>query len=228
MDQRVDLIAITGLPRSGTTFLTQLFHTCNFENILCVSNKEDFSFGSVCPAVFGQIYADDVSSYTIFHQFVDYWRTVANNPNITIVYKHPQLLFAKDIPNDLNIKYIFCHREYDSWYRSFSNIEKGFIDGIYDDRNQWLVHNWPCNWYDPIETKERSKTYYDLFNTRIGLMKEMNRDKFVDFIFEEPERSLMNISDFLGVNININTVMNEIWRKPKFNIGECHANCQQN
>jgi hypothetical protein len=206
----MDLIIISGLPRSGTSFMGMIFNKMPFDNIKCISNTEDAAFGSLEPSLFSKFYNSGTPINDLLKAYLSYWRHFYGDMSLTLVYKHPQFIFSAP-PDNLKIKYILCTREFESWKISMATPTHNFADPMFIPTHKWAYNNWGGPSFElPKSFDDRAKILYSMYYSRINHYK--NQCDTVEFKLENPKESLQNIANFLNIDINIEKAMQEVWK----------------
>lgn len=206
---RCDLVAICGMPRAGTTFLHDLFAG---EKL----GKEFFAWHSKIsgphfpmtthePRYLNLHYLYDIPIEPALMEIIRYWRDQIKNPDATIVYKHPQLVFHGPVFENylLRVKYIFCQRNYEPWAESVHRYTGGG-EGVAAVSIGSIYHKfWGQDWQEPIELQDRYRYLWNRIKKCIAdFKKQLPPQQYADFVYENPVGSLVNIFAMLGINAN--------------------------
>ena len=159
---KCDMLIICGLPRSGTTFLNNLFAIGAFGDKYYGHHSD--SFGGLgkhplhlCESQFiGIMFRNGVRLDAPLMLLNKFWVNEIKSHEKTIVYKHPQVILQTPFyqSRGFQIKYIFCRRDYVSWRESFIRVNGHF--GIHkDSTDSHYEKYWGGAWQDPDHLDRR-------------------------------------------------------------------------
>jgi hypothetical protein len=217
---KVDLVAICGLPRAGTTFLHDLFAYNKLGNdFFALHSHTGRGFAanplSTCEPRYLNIHYRHNEPITHAIRFlVSYWRDQINNHDVTVIYKHPQLIFHGPIDEDFRfrVKYIFCMRKYNAWRHSFLECTKGESIAVETEDSIYRPY-WGKKWDTPPGENDRAEHLYVRMEYYIKLFKEkLREEQRCDFQYEDPVGSLTNILEMLDIDANPLRLINRHWR----------------
>jgi len=161
-------ILITGIPRSGSSFLTRApFYSLGKDPEKWIENKNiDLHFEE--PALYSKEAEDIDGSDRVFNLIINHNLKFSKD---FVIIRHHQLLFREDIMEKFE-KIIICERQYDSWIESAKNHEH------LSNRIK-------------IRYNRDYKKYYDLFSEKIETLKnqKVNDNKYIFVNFESIESS---------------------------------------
>lgn len=151
------MILITGIPRSGTTFLGEIFMKFGQTFIpKCYHSPMKHTWSSnECPAIgtFIDCNPDAIIIEQLLYAMEYYWN---ENDYCEFVYKNPNLVFLKRKILKYFSFIIFCLRDYESWLISAKN---------YKDYNTLMDtlehHRWIKNQKEIMESENKDKLLYD-------------------------------------------------------------------
>lgn len=218
---KIDLLAICGMPRAGTTFLHDLFAYNKLGNrFFAYHSHSGKGFASnpisTCEPRYINVHyrAREPITHAIRY-LVEYWRDRIDNHDATIVYKHPQLIFHGPIDEDrlFRVKYIFCQRKYDAWQKSFMDMTKGQSVATITTDSMYRRY-WGQDWFKPpTEIPERIKYLYDRMVFYIADFKsKLKPEQYSKFNFENPVGSLENIFAWLDIKADPSQLVKWYWR----------------
>ena len=204
-----DVLVITGMPRSGTTFLHRIFSGWRFPGFSSVLDKDVGRTGvsnlwktGECPAM-GKVLLDGENPMPALREMVGLWRSYVSKvygfDKATVVYKQPQFCFTPWLDTVLadpllKVEFVFCRREREGWLRSMGGMGPGASNNIH-----WkLVWGGPFDF--PYEEPARLEHLYRRLDT---CLKEVSQkvpgDRKTLFTFEQPEEGLRRVLDFVGI-----------------------------
>lgn len=206
---KCDLVAICGMPRAGTTFLHNLFACEKLGNEFFAHHSKilepHFPLSTHEPRYLNICYFYDIPIEQALVEIINYWRGQIKNPDATIIYKHPQLVFHGPIfeTYELTVKYIFCYRIFKTWAESVHRYTNGG-EGIARVSVGSIYHKfWGQDWQKPDELFDRYRYLYDrIKKCIIDFKKQLSSQQYVDFVYEDPVNSLINIFGMLGISAN--------------------------
>lgn len=214
---KIDLLAICGMPRAGTTFLHDLFaYNKVSDRFFALHSHSGKGFAanpmSTCEPRYINVHFRAGEPITHAIRFlVEFWRDQIDNHDITIVYKHPQLIFHGPIDEDrlFRVKYIFCKREFISWRKSFLDMTDG--ESIVEINTDSVYRKyWGQEWNIPPGLAARAEHFYVRMEYYINEFKaKLRENQYYDFTFEDPVKSLENI--FVGLDIKANPLQLVKW-----------------
>jgi len=207
-----DLIVICGIPRSGTTYIHDLFSGA-WHRTEQYSNWMGGGFntnGTSEPACIAKKFIDGDDPWAAIQSFVKEKRDEL--PNHTVVYKHPQLFSYPFNENEFPFKtfFIFCHREYDGWEKSA--LDHGISSLIsYPFLFDWVKMIWTNSHDEPQHPDERLKTFHEMAIKRIiEANKEVKNG--VLFSYDDPLTGIRRIIDGLGIDKDPKYIFENTWR----------------
>ena len=135
---RKEIICITGMPRSGTTFLLKSFKAIEMGNI---QNSDGVKIIDTWgePSELSKCFNSGVSARDRFQAMYKQDQSLLSG---VLVYKHPQVLFVDTIPQQYKVKYIYCTRyNYENWRKSASKMDIMMAVQAFSNR-AWIKNNW--------------------------------------------------------------------------------------
>ena len=223
-----DMLIIAGLPRSGTTFLNNVFasgaisdkfygqHSSHFGQLgtnplhLCESRIIGISFMAGCRVE------------PFLKLYTSYWKYQIKDQNKTIVYKHPQLALQLPFENvpGWQTKCVLCMRDFEAWRMSFIKFQ-GHCGFTKDATDSFYEKYWPNEWQHPENIEQRISILYKLFIEKIEANKEGN---FVFHYSRDPGKLMSEIARMIeffddnedkgDVNKRARKIINRYWRQP--------------
>ena len=218
----MDVLIITGMPRSGTTFLHRVFSGWRFPGFWAVPGKPEYGRTGVSnlwttdePPALSKVLLDQKNPMPALRELVGIWRTYVNrvyrHEKATIVYKHPQFCFTpwlEWVLRDplLKVGFVFCRRGEQGWLSSMNSIGPGSSNNIHYK----VIWGGPFDY--PHEEQERLKYFYGRLDMCIrGASRQIPNDRKTVFEFEQPEESLHRVLDFVGVRGKVPHLMDKFW-----------------
>ena len=223
------MLIITGLPRSGTTFLNNLFASGVFGNQYYGHHSN--SMGGIgtnplhlCESqMIGIMFRSGIRLETPLSMIGRYWRNTINDYEKIIVYKHPQILLQYPLAQQQGwrAKYIVCNRDYVPWRESFINVS-GHIGIHVDSTDSHYEKYWPGGvWRNPEDWDKRMELLYFMFQEKMaGINKN---DIFVyssdeEHLTQEIIKLIIRFDNKHGTEQEIynkaKKIINQYWRKP--------------
>ena len=193
MTDLYDGIVISGLPRSGTSYLAKALssHTRSdqFSDLVGPIGITRSPLVMDESPLLGVIMSLGGNPWPVILEIMRVQHGVTTGKTLPVV-KHPQLVFF-DLPQCVRLLHVVCVRNnFDRWFDSWHEHTKGAQ--VQSDRslhpNGWLAWNWPeAEWSTPSDYRDRARTLYRMFMERCHAAAQ--HSDTVLWEFEFPEQS---------------------------------------
>lgn len=222
---KYDLLIICGLPRSGTTFLNNLFANGIFgekyyghhSHLHRPMGTNPISLQE--PQIISHLCRLGVRIDAPLQWLTRYYQSQGRFDAV-IVLKLPQLIFQCPLEEatTFQVKYIFCTRDFPDWMESFvkANGNYGITQDAMVDSHYRLY--WRGDLEKPDSIEERMKHLWLMFIEKINILRnKLHPDKYCIFHYGHLKTSLIKVSEMFNQNHNaknIGEIIDRYWRAP--------------